>query len=373
MLPCWYVRNNQNKGVFMSAASGTQSRGQFITIIVLAVALAASVIALVVSLVQLTNEKHAIQSAADNAQVVTKEIAADSADLHQATAENDTAVADVANQAAGVAESTGKLNTDAAAQAKANAALKDSSDKVSGEVTNLTTAVTGIGTSLAAQQNASAALLSLVTDMQNDQQLGIGVLAANATNLSTDLQALISSNCPSGGTCTLTASDFNSIISEAASVSTGLTTQNDALLKNDPTVSAIAAAKSLNTGLTAIQAQGTAATAAGKTLLADMKTFGTGITDASTTAKKLSDSTSKLSTSATQLSKSAAAVKQSSSQLAAQGTTFNTTIQDLSTGTYTPSLVELSVPIVVLISLVGVLAILAALVIWLTARARKRA
>lgn len=356
----------------MSATSGAQSRGQLTTIIVLASALAVSVVALVISLVQLTNEKHAIRSAADNAQVVTKEVAQDSAALHNSVNANTTAVIDIDGQASALSKAAEALAAEAAAQAKSNAALKDGADKVSGEINTLTSAVSGIGSALAAQQNASAALVTLVTDIQNDPQLGIGVLASNAESMSTNLQALLTAKCPASGTCTLTAADFNSIIAEAASLSTGLTTQNDALLKNDPTVSAIAAAKSLNTGLTAIQAQGTAATAAGKTLLADMKTFGAGITDASTTAKKLSDSTSKLSTSATQLSKSAAAVKQSSSQLAAQGTTFNTTIQDLSTGTYTPSLVELSVPIVVLISLVGVLAILAALVIWLTARARKR-
>lgn len=356
----------------MSAASGAQSRGQLITIIVLASALALSVIALVISLVQLTNEKHAIQSAADNAQVVTKEVAADSADLHSSVNANTTAVTNVAGQASALSKSADALATDAAAQAKANGALKDGSDKVTGEVNTLTTAVTGIGTSLAGQQNASGALVTLLTDLQNDPQIGIGVLSANATSLSTDLQALLNAKCPNGGTCTLTATDFNSIIAEAASLSTGLTTQNDALLKNDPTVSAIAAAKSLQTGLTGIQTQTTAATTSAKTLQTDQKALGASTADAATAAKKLSDSTAKVDSSSTALAKSTTELKSSSAQLAAQSTTFDTAIQALSNGTYTPDLAELSVPIAVLVSLILVLAILAALVIWLAVRSRKQ-
>lgn len=353
----------------MSSASTTQSRGQRVTIIVLAIAVAISIIALVISLVQVTKEKQAIQSAADNAQVVTKEIAADSAVLNSSIAKNTADVATISQQADAVAQGATTNATDAAAQAKANGALSDGSTKVAGEVTALSTAVTGIGTSIAAQQNASSALVSLITDMQNDPQVGLTVLGTNATNLSTKLNTA----CSGGGSCTISATDLQVLITLAADVSTGLNAQNTALADPSATVSALSASKALNKGLTDIQAQGNQATNAGKTLLADMKLLGTGITDASTSAKKLSDNAAKLSTSATALSKTATGVKQSSSVLASQGDSFNKTIQDMSSGSYQPDLAELSVPTVVLVGIALVFALLVFLVIWMAVRNRKQA
>lgn len=354
----------------MSSASTTQSRGQRVTIIVLALAVAISIIALVLSLVQVTKEKQAIQSAANNAQVVTKEIAADSSVLSSSIAKNTADVATISQQADAVAQGATTNATDAAAQAKANGALADGSTKVSGEVTNLTTAVTGIGTSLAAQQNASSALVSLITDMQNDPQVGLTVLGANANSLSDKINGICGGGTPP---CQVTAGQLNELVALASSLSTGLNAQNTALANPSATVSALAASKALNKGLTDIQAQGNQATNAGKTLLADMKLLGTGITDASTSAKKLSDNAAKLSTSATALSKTATGVKQSSTVLASQGDSFNKTIQDMSNGSYQPDLAELSVPTVVLIGIALVFALLVFLVIWMAVRNRKQA
>ena len=355
------------EGEDMSTATGAQSRGQLTTIIVLAVALALSVAGLVISVVQVTKEKAAIQSAADNAQVVTKEVATDSDSLNQSIQQNSTAISELSKQAGVVAEEAGALKTDTAAQAKAMADLKTGSDKVAGEITSLTTSVTGLGTSLGAQQNASTALLSLVTDLQSDPQVGISTLATTAQSLSDSINKL----CGGASSCTISQADLNSIIAEAASLSTGLATQNTALSSTDPTVSAIAAAKSLNSGLTAIQTAGNAASASGKTLLADMKTLGTATADSATAAKKISDNAAKLSDNAAGVNKSASSTKQSSATLATQGANFNQDIQDLSSGAYQPDLAELSIPTAALVAVVSSMVLLVVLVIWLAVLARR--
>ncbi|MGV1034383.1 MAG: hypothetical protein ACOYBP_04080 [Microbacteriaceae bacterium] len=356
----------------MSNASGTQSRRQLITVIVLASALALSVIALVISLVQLTKEKHSIQSAADNAQVVTKEIAADSGVLNSSIAQANTDISNLSQQSAAVAKGATANAADAATQAKANAALSDGMTKVSTGVTNLTTAVTGMGTSISAQQNASGALVTLLTDVQNDPQVGLTALGSNATNLSTQLNDLVSQHCSGSSQCSLTAADFNSIIAMAADVSSGLTAQNTAFADPSPAVSSLAASKAINTGLTAIQTQGAQAVSASKLVQADMKTVSTGLTDASTSAKKLSDNAAKLSQNATALDKSTTGLAQSSSVLASQGASFDQTIQDLSKGAYQPDLAELSLPAVAIYAIVGAMLLLVALVIWMAVVIRRR-
>lgn len=356
----------------MSSAAGTQSRRQLITVIVLACALALSVIALIISLVQLTKEKQSIQSAANNAQVVTKEVAADSGVLNSSIAKANADISNLSQQSEAVAKGATANATDAAAQAKANAALVDGTTKVSTDVTNLTTAVTGMGTGISAQQNASGALVTLLTDMQNDPQVGLTALGSNATNLSTQLNDLVSQHCSGSSQCSLTAADFNAIIAMAADVSSGLTAQNTAFADPSPAVSALAASKSINAGLTAIQTQGTQAVSASKSVQADMKTVSTGLTDASTSAKKLSDNAAKLSQNATALDKSATGLAQSSSVLASQGASFDQTIQDLSTGAYQPDLAELSLPAVAIYGIVGAMLLLVALVIWMAVVIRRR-
>ena len=102
-----------------------------------------------------------------------------------------------------------------------------------------------------------------------------------------------------------------------------------------------------------------------------MKALGSGIADSATSSKKLSDNAAKLSDSASGLSKSAASIKQSSSALAAQGTSFNTDIQDLSSGTYQPDLAELTVPTVALIGIASAIVLLVLLVIWMAVVVRR--
>lgn len=214
--------------------------------------------------------------------------------------------------------------------------------------------------------------MSLLTDVQNDPQVGLSVLGSNATDLSSQLNTLIAQNCSGTSQCTLTAANFNSLIAMAADVSAGQTAQNTAFADTNTAVSPLAAAKSINTGLTGIQTQGTQAIAASKSLQNDMKSLGTGITDSSTSAKKLSDNAAKLNQNATTLSKNATGLKQSSTALASQGESFNKTIQDLSSGAYQPDLAELSLPTVVIVGLTGAMLLLIIAVIWMALAARRR-